>query len=142
MINRSYTWSDDSIEHSQEDCDMATVLAKRWSAIKTKQENRAFERQAMREDGEDPDYAGEGEECEACEGAGTDCPNPHCENGYDMEIINKQKAYRRQEIVEEDLDLSMIEERLEKIGARIMRPYEHWNEEETFMAHAEGEYGY
>ena len=37
------------------------------------------------------------------------------------------------------LRLEVIEVQLAHFGARMMRPYEHWNEDEQYMAHMERE---
>lgn len=36
----------------------------------------------------------------------------------------------------------VIEELLSDLGARMMRPYEHWNEDEAYMQYAESRYDY
>ena len=43
-----------------------------------------------------------------------------------------------------DLDLELVEDKLAAIGARMMRPYEHFNEEERYMEYMEtrGDYDY
>ena len=40
------------------------------------------------------------------------------------------------------LEAEVIEEMLQTLGARMMRPYEHWNEEERYMEWAESRYDY
>lgn len=48
-------------------------------------------------------------------------------NERDSQILLKQAA---------------VEELLEELGARMMRPYEHWNEEEAYMEYMENRYSY
>jgi len=38
------------------------------------------------------------------------------------------------------LEQETIEGQLSQIGARLMRPYEHWNEEEAYMEYSENRY--
>lgn len=44
-----------------------------------------------------------------------------------------RKPYMRMEV---------IEELLARLGARMMRPYEHWNEDERYMEYMENRYSY
>ena len=38
--------------------------------------------------------------------------------------------------------MEVIEELLSQLGARMMRPYEHWNEDEKYMEYMENRYSY
>lgn len=38
--------------------------------------------------------------------------------------------------------MEVIEELLARLGARMMRPYEHWNEDERYMEYMENRYSY
>lgn len=40
------------------------------------------------------------------------------------------------------LELEAVEDILGELGARMMRPYEHWNEEERYMEYMETRYDY
>lgn len=37
---------------------------------------------------------------------------------------------------------NLIEQQLDALGARLARPYEHWNEEEKYVEHLENKYDY
>lgn len=58
---------------------------------------------------------------------------------YDMEP-EEWEAMKAGERLQNDLErvqMEHIEERLHELGARMMRPYEHWNEEEKYMEYME-----
>ncbi len=158
---RSFTWIDDSVDHSERDEVRATMLAKRWSILHNYEEQRRFEREFddERDSGWEPDV------CQTCGGdcflgldgprnrrgelkglqdwqVGIRCPSPNCEDGRDIGPI--REAERRLREAEEDrrLELEIVEEKLHRIGARMMRPYEHWNEDEAYVQHMEeGRFG-
>jgi hypothetical protein len=112
MINRSYTWTNENVEHSEEDGIRAAALAQKWSYLKTQEEEEGFRRQAAIEDGDEPYFDTEEEM---------------------KEWESRRKAAR----AERDLEIELVEDKLERLGARLMRPYEHWNEDEQAMAWAE-----
>jgi hypothetical protein len=98
----------------QAECD---ELARRWSALSTEIENEGFDRQAREEDG-------------------YDCgPDDDDEPGLAARIDAGRKV--RDELRRKELE--SIEEMLSDRGARMARPYEHWNEEERFMEYSERE---
>jgi regulator of protease activity HflC (stomatin/prohibitin superfamily) len=82
------------------------------------------------------DYA----ECEAKKN------NPAITKSELQEIRKKALAdYEAEEATHERIDydrLEVIEELLSELGARMMRPYEHWNEEEKYMEYMETRYDY
>lgn len=49
-------------------------------------------------------------------------------------------ANHKQKIDEDAMRLSVVEELLGQFGARMKRPYEHWNEEEKYMEYMETRY--
>jgi hypothetical protein len=156
MISRSYVWVNEDIEHSDADESRAHALASRWSSLMTNEEDRAFRRQADYEDG--GGYDPEPDHCETCQGTcmmgvdgpygrhgirapewavGIKCTNPFCEDGYDMQDIREYETRQRNAQAERDLEIELIEDKLSAIGARMMRPYEHWNEDESYMQYME-----
>lgn len=120
-----WTWIDDNSEVSDEQMDTLTptldALANEWTAITREIEQEGWNRQARYEDG---DY---GPECDD-EDCWSKQPCSYCQD--------IAKAKRNREAVRE-VKLEVIEGMLEKYGARIMRPYEHWNEDEQYMAYQE-----
>ena len=126
MISRSYTWNDENATHSEEECARARALATRWSALATAEEERRFRRQAEMEDRWDPGP----EPCEECAA---------CERGdlSECEHILQIAKQERELQAERDLEMEIVEEMLTRIGARMMRPYEHWNEDERLMEYLE-----
>ena len=118
----SWTWINDEDENVNEDiAPTLDALASEWSAIQREIEYDGFARQARYEDG---DY-------------GPDCDDENCwpkEPCADCKAA--QKAKRSREAVRE-VKMEVIEGMLEKYGARMMRPYEHWNEDERYMEYME-----
>lgn len=112
MINRSYTWIDESVEHSDEDCAKAKMLAHMWSELATKIENKGSDRQARYEDGDYPEFDDEA----------------------------SASAFELRQELQAEMDqaqLDAIASKLYELGARMMRPYEHWNEDERMIEYME-----
>lgn len=166
MISRGYTWINDD-ERTDADEERAATLARRWSALKTEIENESFDRQARIEDGcdyEPPECKTCGgrtvvgvenptswradcvamaccwTNCRYCNGTahnaslliGIVCPD--CDGaGYDR----SGERHRAQRDADRNLEIELIEDKLAAIGARMMRPYEHWNEDERLMEYLE-----
>ena len=82
-------------------------------------------------------------ECEVClgpngdgmtaEGYETEKGGPECLSRKADEQAKMEKQEERR------LEIELIEDKLGKIGARMMRPYEHWNEDERYMEYSERE---
>lgn len=89
-------------------------LARRWSALHDEIEREGWDRQARRESGED--YAPDDDE-----------------PGFAAKV----EAQRRMRGELQARELEAIEELLAARGARMMRPYEHWNEDERYMEWSE-----
>lgn len=155
MNIRGWTFIDDETEHSDYDEGRLDYLARRWSELHDAAEQRIFARMSDMDEGRD--Y--EPEECEFClDGemgvestrrrkrpflscitchapeflVGITCP--HCGgDGYDKShekfAVKQQAAY--------DAEIEVIETMLHNLGARMMRPYEHWNEDERYMEYME-----
>lgn len=129
MISRNYVWIDERIEHNDLERQRASGLAQRWSALMTKREERQFKRQS---DIEDFGYQGP-EPCEECE---------RCIAGeFDqcVQIVEFEKK-RNDLHVDEETEIEIVERMLDEMGARMMRPYEHWNEDELMMEYMENRY--
>src|ERR1044071_8530821 len=109
MISRSYRWIDEDTEHTDADCARAAALARKWSELMTAEENRSFARQSDIEEGryDYPEFDTDEEE---------------------QEWLQSERTRQ----AERDLEIELIEDKLAAIGARIMRPYEHWNEDERY----------
>lgn len=99
-------WTED---HYDKIKPFADALAHQWSYIHHVSEQRGFERQFNFEDGFQ-DYEFESDE----------------ERNY-------YEAQRRLANELERIQIEHIEESLEKLGVRMMRTYEHWNEDERYM---------
>lgn len=159
-INRGFTWLDESIEHSDADTARATALAKKWSSLMSQDEDKYFRRLADEDSGYDYDPF-EDCECEWCTLANHDCePCEQCDNpGHECsesccslcstprtltECQSRKEARECEDAkrAEHDLEIELIEDKLQAIGARMMRPYEHWNEDEQYMQYMENRYDY
>lgn len=143
---RGFAWLDESVEHTDRDCARAQALADKWSELHNAEENRLFQLQFMEEGGRSYDPS---EDCECeycikanhdCDGEGDDCTIcsmkielTECES---VKSFNEDREARR---AERELEVELVEDKLQRIGARIMRPYEHWNEEERLIEYAERE---
>lgn len=68
---------------------------------------------------------------------GIKCPNPNCEDGDDMGPIRETQQRRLEQEAERHLEIEIVEAKLAQAGARMMRPYEHWNEDEAIMQYLE-----
>ena len=123
---RGYAWLDESIERSEQDEARAKALAAKWSQLHNEDEYRRFARQADYEDGRD--YGPEPcEECGACiAGDEENC-----------EFIKACEQARLDLEAERSLEIELVEDKLNAMGARMMRPYEHWNEDERYMEYQE-----
>lgn len=111
MVNyRGFAWINEDEEHSEEDHARAQALANHWSQLHHEAEQRHFARLSDMEEGRDYEPEFDSEEDEA-------------------EFRQQQKLLE----AERQLEIELIEDKLAAIGARMMRPYEHWNEDERLM---------
>jgi|SRR5215469_869370 len=131
MTNRSFTWINENQEHSDSDYARAKALAKKWSELETQRENKYYDSLARNEDGCDYDPF-EDCECEYCLVA----------NHTECESRKQWQTDRDAKQAEFELEIELVEDKLEAIGARMMRPYEHWNEDERYMEYMENRYDY
>ena len=118
-MSRGWTWIDEDAEHSEEEHDRLTPilneLAASWSSLHSQIEQEGWARQAAYEEGDSGPYFDSDEEMQ--------------------EYQDSQR--KRSEL--RGLRLEVIEVQLAHFGARMMRPYEHWIEDEQYMAHMERE---
>ena len=118
----SWTWIDEDKERSEEDTERLTPilneLAAQWSTLTAAEEQRGWARQAAIEDGD---------------------PGPDFDTDEEAEDFEREQ---RQRFELHQLRLECIEVQLEHFGARMMRPYEHWNEDERLMEYMESRYDY
>lgn len=111
-------------------------LALWWSQLHDSGEQRQWARERDLEDGWRYD--------------GDDAPmrrdfdrGPEGDREYEAELLTWQKqwaefdAQRKARDEMDRLQAAFIEEQLGLLGARMMRPYEHWNEDEAYMAYME-----
>jgi hypothetical protein len=98
-------------------------IAERLSAINKENEQEGWRRQARYEDGDDyADHYDPTEDMEDTE-----------REAYLAQLAVTKKVKAAQEAAE----VETLEEELATLGARMARPYEHWNEEEGLMAYLE-----
>jgi hypothetical protein len=160
-VSRGWTWDNEN-RHSDEQLELIeptlNALAAEWSSVQTEIEHEGFRRQRQIEDGDGP----EDPECEHCDrghvgydrrrkfyclqGQHRGNPDeqlvfPKClacnGTGIDQKEVARVNKIVRQREASRQVRLEVIEGMLEKYGARMMRPYEHWNEDEAYMAYAE-----
>lgn len=62
-------------------------------------------------------------------------------SGIDHAAIAEEQNRQRQHEANRQVRVDIIETMLEKYGARMMRPYEHWNEDERYMQYMESDRG-
>jgi hypothetical protein len=150
---RGYVWLDESVERSDREEARAHALATRWSQLHNEAEERMFAAMADAEEGRGYDL--EPDPCDVCGGTGylgaihptygcgncgcpdelvrIKCTSPNCEDGYDVGPIREAKERRAAREEERRLEVEIVEEMLERLGARMARPYEHWNEDEQLV---------
>jgi len=156
-MSRNWTFFDNcNLYQTEEQIEEATprlnALALEWSNIYLAREEENLRRQLAFEDGDDR-Y--DGTECSECDGDGyiyntdniedkdDDTSTQKCEvcngTGRDLRIIKERENERENR----NLRLEIIEEMLARLGARMMRAYEHHNEDERYVEYMENQdYGY
>jgi hypothetical protein len=92
-------------------------LVNQWSALYSAAEQRGWARQA------------------AFENPG-ECDEPDFDSDEEAEEFHKSQCEYLQR---QDIKLELIETQLAHLGARMMRPYEHHNEDERLMEYMERE---
>ncbi len=147
----TFTWLDESIEHSDYDYARAKAIAFRISTIHSEDEQRGFRLQADFESGYSYDPR-EDCECEFCLSQNHDCDElgkdeccSLCEHPTELTECSTQAAIdaeAMQKQADKDLELELLHDKLQLLGARMMRAYEHWNEDEAYMQYQESRYDY
>lgn len=115
---RGWAWIDEDADRTEQEVERLTptlnALAAEWSQAHDAIEAEGFRRQSAIEDGDDPaDY-------------------------FDSE--DERKEWEQQDRTRREqqrMRLVIVEELLARHGARMMRPYEHWNEDERYMQYME-----
>lgn len=120
----SWTWLDEESEALTEEVMEARrsaldMICQRINAIETQREQTGWARQAAMEnpgeyDGPDYDTPEEAEQAN--------------ETWRMLQRIDRET---------EDATLAALHRELNALGARMMRPYEHWNEDEAYMQYME-----
>ena len=123
--------------------EMINKLAAEWNEVHTKIERDSWRSREDRED--EADYLGEmlDEHQGEAEYKATQ-KNPNLTAEEIRVIRDKVKDAFEKEIRLKDsqqhMRMEVIEGLLSDLGARMMRPYEHWNEEERYMEYMENRY--
>ena len=125
--------------------EMIEKLAKEWNDINNRIERRSWRSQ---EDLDEESYFHQerldDEIDEAKHLALEKNPNLTQEELNEIESQTRNSYYEK--INEEEsrifLKQAAVEELLEELGARMMQPYEHWNEEAAYMEYMENRYSY
>jgi hypothetical protein len=130
--------------------EMVRKLADEWNQVHGRMEERSFrsdedreaEDEAMGERAED--YAHEKLDAWLAETGQTGVKLGHHKSSWPRDVYAKHEEFIREfysDIKDHDREnverLSVIEEMLGELGGRMMRPYEHWNEEEAYREYAE-----
>lgn len=118
-----WTWKDDAFKGLEDEAMEAEMerrepsvkmIAEELSNLREERERAGFERQAREEDG--------------------------CFDEPEFDTDEEEAAFRLQQETRNELERAReraLEEQLDKLGARMMRPYEHWNEDERLMEYLE-----
>jgi len=119
-MGRGWTWINENDPREHTDAERATLdaLARQWSALHDQEEQERFLRQGRMQDGD---------------------------MDYDWDDQNERAVHEAMEQVrrnQHDASVRIIEDALEALGARMMRPYEHWNEDERYMEYMESRHDY
>lgn len=158
---RNWTWTNEDADHSEYDEGRLNYLAGRWNELNNDAERRHFQQLSDMDEGRDyepepcefcfdgflgivgtprqpgtsfswkEDFPGI-VSCLKCQTTkfliGITCT--HCDgDGYDKSA--ERKAAQQQ--AARDAEIEIVEKMLDAMGARMMRPYEHWNEDERLM---------
>lgn len=105
-----------------------------WSQLATEAERDGWARQRAIEEG---GYDGEDYPHASWYDLGSDDPEyiAECKAIDDADAAHRAARNARDEMARSQIEF--IEAQLHEAGARVMRPYEHWNEDERYMEYAE-----
>lgn len=125
--------------------EMVKKLASEWNEINRKIEMRSWA--SRNESMDEGDYHAEmSESCADNDEYDAVQKNPNLTSPERKEIREKAIASYWENKNNKDREIylrrEVIEDLLSDLGARMMRPYEHWNEEERYMEYAESQYDY
>ncbi len=109
-------------------------LAKWWSQLCTEAEHQQFSRQWAAEEG---GYDGDDYPRASWFDLGEEDPEYIAEVAAIEEAQAEQTRRRREAEEMQRAQFEFIEASLQDLGARMARPYEHWNEDEALMAYME-----
>lgn len=120
-MSRGWAWiNEDDETLTEERIDELTptldMLARQISDLRDAEERRGFIRQSDMEDG----YG-----------------------DYEFETDAEERAHTARETMRmkmHEAQLDVLHEELNRLGARMMRAYEHWNEDERYMEYMENRY--
>ncbi len=123
--------------------EMINKLASQWNEIHNKMERDSFRSEEDRDN--EADYLAcraEEEEDSAVEEALKKNPNLSMEEQNSVREEASRKFYKAQQDKDQEdiLRKDTLEELLADLGVRMMRPYEHWNEDERYMEYMETRY--
>lgn len=135
---------DDSDLKRRVRAEMISKLASEWNEIHNRMERRSFR---TREDIDDEnDYISEryDEEIDDALAKAAKEKGSLLTKEERAEVSDKLNRDLRRACgsadEEDNVKLGVIEELLGDLGARMMRPYEHWNEDERYMEYMENRY--
>ena len=132
----SFAWLDESIEHSDYDTTRATAIAHKITQMQDAEERRMFRYQSDAESGYDYDPY-EDCDCEFCVSQNSLCEHPTTLTECSSRAEDARNVALAQ--AEQDLEIELLMDQLQLLGARMMRPYEHWNEDEQYMQYMESD---
>lgn len=125
-----WTWKD-NLDIDEDEMDRREpaikVIAERIHVIQQNREQSRFLQMAEDEEGRDPRW-------EYYQQVLDDAENDEEAAKVELEKYDTRQAALREV---ENIELRALEEQLGKLGARMMRPYEHWNEDERLMEYLE-----
>ncbi|CAM6053506.1 unnamed protein product [Sphagnum tenellum] len=120
----SWTALNENTEFTEQERARLDALAKKWTALTKARENESYDRISRMEDqGRYP-------------GDHLDPDDFDSEADYNKAVADWKASVAARE-AEKDLELEIVEEKLSRAGVRMMRAYEHWNEDERYMEYME-----
>lgn len=122
---------------------MVKQLADKWNALNREMEMRSWRGRDERMD-EDDYLADQLDETYQCT---LECALEDGKSREEAVALATDAREKHEERMEAEwqkpiLEMELIEEQLHSLGARLMRPYEHWNEDERYMEYMENRYEY
>lgn len=149
---RGFVFDDDVLEYGDDDeldlkskirQEMVEKLAAEWNQINRKIEERSWRSRDERDD--EADYYAD-RACDEGDNAVYDAlkENPNLSEEEQNEIRKNAEEHYYKELDKKNNEIylrrDVIEDLLRDLGARMMRPYEHWNEDERYYEYMENRY--